>query len=212
MLALRAKISDQSGFALPLAVSILAITALLLVAVVGFATHSNDRATRDRLATRALGAADAGIDAALYRINKGLMAAQVKGVLGVPAAAFAETSCLNVNLGQLTLVTATSGWCPANTGSEEVDGPAGSSEVWTPAGYTYTTSTGINIGPSSLGGNLIQRRIIATGIVDNVPKRVMATVQARLGSSGNLLAVFEQVRFKQCTPTPPNPADPGSGC
>ena len=153
----------EDGFALPLAMSMMVIVAMLAGVTISFATHNTDRATRDGLATRALGAADAGVDAALYRMNKALIASQVQGVLGVPTAVVAETKCLSLELGDLTVVDPTSGWCPTTSpaGSEEVDGAAGAGETWRAAGYSYTVSSGVNIGSSS--APLIERRVVSVG-------------------------------------------------
>ena len=98
--ARRARLAEEDGFALAIAISILFLTSLLVLAAVALATHNTDRANRDRDAVRAGQAADAGVDAALYRLNKTLTASQAEGVLGLPVAAVAETACVAVNLGQ----------------------------------------------------------------------------------------------------------------
>lgn len=200
----------EDGFALPLAMSMMAIVAMLAAAAIGFATHNTDRATRDRNASRALGATDAGVDAALYRMNKALIASQVQGVLGLPSAILAETKCLSLELGDLTVVDPIAGWCPVTTNAEEVDGAATAGQSWRAAGFTYSVSTGVNIGSSS--APLIERRVVAVGTVGDVSKRVLATAHAELSSTGNLLQVFEQVGYKQCTSVAPTSGDPSAGC
>ena len=202
----------EDGFALPLAMSMMVIVAMLAGVTISFATHNTDRATRDGLATRALGAADAGVDAALYRMNKALIASQVQGVLGVPTAVVAEAKCLSLELGDLTVVDPTSGWCPTTSpaGSEEVDGATSAGETWRAAGYSYTVSSGVNIGSSS--APLIERRVVSVGTAGDVTKRVIATAHAELGSTGNLLQVFEQVGYRECTSAPPTSGDPAAGC
>jgi type II secretory pathway pseudopilin PulG len=215
MRLIRRRLRDQSGFALPLALSILALIGLLTAAAIGFATHNTDRAIRDLRATRALAAADAGVDAALYRMNKAIVASEIEGLLGLPAAVLAETKCLDISVGQIEVTEPLgTGWCPASSGTEEVDGPSGAGEIWSPASFSYTASTGVNIGVATddPDAELIERKIVSTGTVDNVSKRVLATAHLRLGSSGNLLAVFEQVGYRQCTPEVPDPGDPASGC
>ncbi len=196
---------------LPLALSTMAIVAMLAGAAITFATHNTDRATRDSNASRALGAADAGVDAALYRMNKALVASQVQGTLGFPTALLAETKCLSIELGEFTVVDPVDGWCPVGTNAEEVDGAAAAGQVWTPAQFVYSVSTGINIGTAS--APLIQRTVVAVGSVGDVHKRVLATAHAELDSSGNLLQVFEQVGYKPCPPIPPpTSGDPSVGC
>jgi len=202
----------EDGFALPVAISILVISGILVLAAITLATHNTDRANRDRDSVRATQAADAGIDAALYRLNKALTASQAPGVLGLSVAAVAETACVEVNLGQVATVTATGGWCDFAGGTEQVDGAIDGGTGWTPAEYSYRVSTGTNIGTDS-SANLIERQIISTGTVDGVSKRVLATVRARIGtSSGNLLNLFEQVGYRTCTAEPTDPSDPASGC
>ena len=70
------RLRSQDGFALPLALSMMVIVAMFAGVAISFATHNTDRATRDGNAARAFAAADAGIDAALYRMNKALIASQ----------------------------------------------------------------------------------------------------------------------------------------
>lgn len=213
-MSVSARLHEERGFALPVVLSIMATIALFAAAAVGFATHSTDRSNRDRAAVRALAAADAGIDAALYRMNKALFSSQVQGVLGVPAAALAEVDCveLDVSVGELALVEDLgNGWCPASAGEEEVDGASSAGEDWEPARFSYSVSTGIRIttNPST---PIIERRVVATGVSGEVTKRVMATARAELDATDNLVRVFEQVGYETCTPEVPNAADPASGC
>ena len=204
----------EDGFALPIAISILVIAGLLVLSTITLATHSTDRANRDRDAVRAGQAADAGVDAALYRLNKALTASQAPGVLGMPVSAVAETACIQVSAGSLVNVSATGGWCNAAGASEQIDGGVPGGPVFSPAGYSYRVSTGTNIGadPSNATAHLVERRILSTGVVDGVSRRVLATVRAKIGNAGNLLSVFEQVGYRTCTAEPTDPSDPASGC
>jgi hypothetical protein len=204
--------SSDAGFALPLVLSILAITGLFITATIGFATHNTDRSLRDRSTVRALAAADAGLDAAIYRMNKAIVASQVQGALGLATAALAEVGCVDIDIDLQIIVVEDlgNGWCPGSTLTEEVDGPATESEGWATANGSYQASTGIDLDTSA--GSLIERKIVATGTVGDVTQRVMGTVQLTLGSSGNLLALFKQVGYNECTPAPRDPSDPESGC
>ena len=205
---LAGRLRNEAGFALPLALSILAIMAVLVAATVGFATHSTDRSIRDAQASRALAAADAGVDAAVYRMNKAILGGQIQGLLGVPAATVAELRCVTLAVGQLTIGNATNGWCP-QSGQETVDGPAANGGTWSAASFSYSFKTGIRIGTSP--NQLIQRDVVSTGTAGDVTKRVLATVQLQL-SGTNPLSLFKQVGYRTCTPEPPNPSDPASGC
>ena len=202
----------EAGFALPLAMIILSIVALFVAAAIGLATHNTDRATRDALSARALAAADAGLDAAVYRMNKALVASQVQGVLGLPTAVIAESKCVTLTVNQFSVLEPVNGWCAesATQNAEQVDGGADATQVWQPATFRYSTSIGVNVGTTS--APLIQRRVVATGTAGDVQKRVMGTIHATLGSSGNLVKVFEQVGYEQCVSATPTGTDPSSGC
>ena len=202
------RLRAENGFALPLALSILATTGVLLAATVGFAVHNTDRAIRDGKSSRALAAADAGVEAAVYRMNKAIIGGQVQGLLGVPAATVAELRCVSISAGQLTITTGSNGWCP-QSGTETIDGPATAGASWSQSQFSYSFSTGIRIGTNP--NELIQRRVISTGTSGGVTKRVMATVQLQLGGS-NLLSLFKQVAYRVCTPEPSDASDPASGC
>ncbi len=205
------RLRSEAGFAVPLALSMMVIVAMFAGVAISFATHNTDRATHDGLASRALGAADAGVDAALYRMNKALLASQVQGVFGLTTGNLAELKCLSVELGEVTVVDPAGDWCPETTNAEQVDGGTSAGQSWRAAGYTYTVSTGVNIGSTT--APLIERRVVAVGTAGDVQKRVIATAHAEVGSSGNLLQVFEQVGYNQCTSVaPPTSGDPAAGC
>ena len=205
------RLRQEEGFALPLVISLLATFSLLIAGAITFATHSTDRANRDRDAARAFAAADAGLDSAIYRTNKAIFGSQVSGILGlnVLQAALGEVRCVDIDLGQIVQLTPSNGWCPEMTSAEELtDGPVGGGGGSQPAGFSYRVSTGVNLGTSgNPPSHLIERKIVVTGVADDVTKRVMGTVRARVGTAGNLLAVFEQITFVTCTPEPTNPAD-----
>jgi len=209
------RVRREEGFALPLALSILAIAGLLVLAAIGFATHNTNRSIRDLRATRALSAADAGVEAAIYRMNKAIIASQVQGVLGVPAGVLAQTKCLDLSVGEIEVTEPLAGgWCAPTTGFEEIDGPGTGGGGWVPAKFSYSVSLGANIGtaPDDPNASLIERKVVAIGTVDDVAKRVLATVHLRLNPSGNLLRVFEQVGYRQCASAVPSGSNPAAGC
>lgn len=212
--AVRRRAGGEEGFALPLALAIIVLTGLLVLAAVAMATHNTDRANRDREVVRARQAADAGVDSALYRLNKTLVASQAGGLLGVPVTAAAQTLCVQISAGQIIKSTVSGSWCSTVSGTEQLDGPLSGDVGWAPASYQYRVSSGINLGvdPGNSSANLIERRIVSTGTANGVTERVEAIVRASVGSSGNLFTVFQQVGYTTCTPQPTDASDPASGC
>ena len=72
---------EEHGFAVPLALAVIAIIAGFSAVAIALATHNVDRSSRDRVSVRALAAADAGLDTAAYRMNKALVASRVDGLV-----------------------------------------------------------------------------------------------------------------------------------
>ena len=68
--SLSARLRSESGIALPAAIVLLFVVMTLADAAVAAASSGNDQSRRDRSVKRALAAADAGLQAALYRYNK----------------------------------------------------------------------------------------------------------------------------------------------
>jgi Tfp pilus assembly protein PilX len=137
--ALNGRMRSESGIAMPVALMILFITSMLAVAAVAAAIAGNDQSRRDRSVKRAIAAADAGLQAALYRYNK---------VSNEP------DKCVAVGSGGTLAISdpAGDGWCAPE--SEELgDG----------ASYTYRVSLATSTVQN--GQNLVQRRIVATGCV-----------------------------------------------
>ena len=66
---IRALIRDQEGVALPVAVGVLLVLSLLVVALAANAMQSTGAANDDRNTKRALGAAEAGLQVANYRLD-----------------------------------------------------------------------------------------------------------------------------------------------
>ena len=61
---------DQTGIALPAALGVLAVVGTLSTATFAVSTRLNDTSTASRDAKRALSAADAGLEAAMFRMNE----------------------------------------------------------------------------------------------------------------------------------------------
>jgi Tfp pilus assembly protein PilX len=207
----RARLRDERGIALPIALALLSIIALFTASALTFATHSTDRATRDRLVVRANAAADAGLDAALYRMNKALVASQVTGTFGLPVATLAEVKCLNLSVDLVvSTLDASNGWCQATPVEEDVDGAGSAGANWVEASFSYQVSTGVKV--AITGGSQITREIVSTGYAGDIHDRVMLIVVARLNSSNGLTSVFEPLSYQPCSADPPVASDPSSGC
>jgi Tfp pilus assembly protein PilX len=153
---------DQRGLALPIVISILLITGTLASVAVTSAVRTQRSSLEDRNSKRALQAADAGLDAALYRLN---MLKPDKGY------------CVRVPTSSVMQSTNTimhNGWCdkqPEGTNGEDLgDG----------ASYTYRVSE------LDADNN---RTIVSTGVARDVTKRLAATAQRGSTSLFNYAAV-----------------------
>ena len=62
--------ASEAGFALPVAILALFVVAVLAAAAAASAGSGSNQSRRDKAVKRALAAADAGIQTALYRLNK----------------------------------------------------------------------------------------------------------------------------------------------
>jgi Tfp pilus assembly protein PilX len=155
---LRSRISHQlrseSGIALPAAVIMLFVITSLAAAIASGAVTASNQSNRDRNVKFAVAAADAGIEAATYRINK-----------LVPG----QTQCVIESAGNLTLTAVSGdGWCPAQT-EDLGDG----------ASYSYRVSPAAQVTVS--GERLLQRKIVSTGAVRGVTRRASTVVGSSTG-------------------------------
>jgi hypothetical protein len=129
---------SEQGIALPVALLMLLIVGLVAAAVALTAVAGSSQSSRDRGVKRAVAAADAGISAALYRLNK---------LAPLPL------SCVALGPGGLGLeAIPAGGWCDPQT-ENLGDG----------ASYSYRVSAGVNVTVN--GQDLLQRKIVATGCV-----------------------------------------------
>jgi hypothetical protein len=200
---MRRRLESERGFALPVVMPILVVVGLLAAAMLAMTSASLSRSAEDRRATRALAAADAGADVAVWRMNKTLASAELTGLLGLPLHVVGNLGCVNLDarglLGVSTLSAA--GWCPP-TPWEDLG-----SDGAVDASYSYTVSTGINV----IGvADLVERKIVATGRAGGEQRRVMVTVRGDLNPD-NLLSLFRRYRYVECTARPTGP-EPDSGC
>lgn len=172
-------------------------------ATVGLQVSSRDVSTK-----RAVQTAKSGVRVAAYRLN----------ALGLDLSQLLNPSqqCL-INVGGLLgLQTLTgSNWCaPVNE------------DLGTGASFSYRVSSVVGGGALANGliNRLLERRVVVTGTVDGVTRRVYAELTAQGRTNRSCLLVLcttsgflqtYRVRagsFRECTPRQPNPSDPASGC
>jgi Tfp pilus assembly protein PilX len=152
---LRGRLRQDDGVAMIVAMGALLVMLLLAGLAFDAATRSSASATRDVRAKHALQAAEAGLQTAAYRMN----------MLGPSA-----TACPT---GDGTVVAATNGLCPAQTGGLG-DG----------ATFSYRTSTELEASTPCAGRpvrtqtTLSQRCVTSVGTVDGVTRRVQARLAA----------------------------------
>jgi hypothetical protein len=149
-------LTSERGIALPVALILLMII-VVLASVVGIATVSAlGQSSRDRGTKRAMAAADAGMNTAVYRLNK-----------LTPSALL----CVVVGATGLTLEPVQSdGWCRAQT-----EGLGDGSS------YSYRMSAALTIHLS--GQALLSRKVVVTGTANGVSRRTVATVNSLTGVS-----------------------------
>ena len=143
---------DQRGIALPVALSVLLVTAGLATVAVRGGIVATNTSFRDSNAKRAAQAAESGLQAARQQAN-----------LMQPTSA----QCTAKVAGQLTNVAVTNGWCAAQ--SETLgDG----------ASYAFQVSAASDVVPAVNGQDLVQRTVVSTGIVNGVRRRATVTLTA----------------------------------
>ena len=157
-------LSQQRGVALPVATAMLLVISLFVTAFFSLALRTSDTANDDRSAKRALAAAEAGLQAATYRLN------QIRP-------AIASGACLTG-----AAASPVGGECP---GYEESLGNGASYRYYvTPA----LGATGACISLPSVAPATTDRCITSTGTVNGITRRV----QARVGTTTGGIAVFAQ--------------------
>ena len=151
------RLRDERGIAYPAALILLFVIASIAAALMTSALAANSQARRDLGVKRAVAAADAGIEAATYRINKltpGSLTCVVRG-----AASELVIEPLQPD-----------GWCRQQT--EDLGGGAS---------FSYRVKAAIQVPVN--GQQLLQRKIVSTGTVNGVGRRVSATVGSATGAS-----------------------------
>jgi Tfp pilus assembly protein PilX len=150
----RLAIADERAIAIPVALAILFLVWGLATVSLRSALASQSQSQRDRDVKRALQAATAGIDAAMYRLN-----------LLQPE----SLQCITVSAGTLAVsAVPADGWCP-----EEME------ELSDAATYRMRVSRGWSLHAN--GQSLVQRQIVSTGASGGVRRRVLARITAATG-------------------------------
>lgn len=202
---MRRALRAEEGLAIPVAMAILVIVMGVAAAAVSLGLNNLDEARKDRAYTRALAAADSGVDVAASRLNRLIIAADGADILGtVPLEMVPINGCAITDAAGDLGVSALSGagWCQASAWEEletKTD-PTRKQE------FTYSVSSGV-----TTGGGLIQRRVVATGRVGSTKRRVMSILVFN-PSEDNETSLFRRQRFVECPVEPSNPLVPDSGC
>ena len=170
------RLTDERGVALPVAMAVLFAVAGLATVAARAAIVSNNQSFRDNNAKRAVQAANAGLQAAVYQTN-----------LLQPS----STQCVhkNTSTGALTNgALQADSWCQAQT-EDMGDGATYSIQV---SGPTVTTS--------STGLSIDQRKVVSFGEVNGVRRRAVLTINAGRGAPifppGYAVAVRESINMK----------------
>ena len=152
------RLTDERGVALPVALAVLAAVAGLATVAARAAVVSNNQSFRDNNAKRAVQAASAGLQAAVYQTN-----------LLQPAAN--ECVLKDNSTGALTNgAVQSSGWCQAQ--NEDLgDGASYSMQI--SSATDVTTSTGLSAS---------QRKVVSFGTVNGVRRRAVVTINAGRGA------------------------------
>jgi hypothetical protein len=148
------RLADERGIALPVALAILFLVWGLATVSLRGALTAQDQTQRDKDVKRALQAANAGIDAEIYRFN-----------LLQPG----SLQCVALSLGVLTITPlAGDGWCAAQT-----------EDLGDNASYSARMSKAVAVAPN--GQALVQRSVVSTGYSNGIRRRVLETITAATG-------------------------------
>lgn len=159
-------LAREDGTALMAGIAMLAVTLGLATVVAGTSTQLSHTANQDRSSKRALGAAEAGLQAAAFHANK---------------LAPAEGSCVSGGVAAPEIETSTGTWLCAGHSEELGNG----------ARYTYWVSTNLDGGATCAGlplhidpnpeVTIVQRCVTAVGEAHGVKRRAQARVAAFRG-------------------------------
>lgn len=157
---MRHLVKSQDGVALPVATAMLLVISFLVVAFFAVSMQANDTSVKDRSAKRALAAAEAGLQTAVYRLN------QIRPEI-------AATSCLTTVAVATGSGGAATGECPGQT-----------AQIGNGASYTYyVTPEGSASGCVQMPGVTSipaeERCVTSVGTHGGVSRRIQTRIIAR---------------------------------
>ncbi len=205
------RLRSQDGYAVPVVLAVLVIVLGFGAVTVAIATHNVDRSERDRASSRALQAADAGLDAAAYRMDKMLLASKIDNVLSpsTVSALIAEAGCLQVGVGNTLSASLTTAASCTPTEEEALDSNVSDDGLGPPARFKYFIKLRARV--LSAGHSVIERQIISIGEVDGVIQRVSGVYRFDLEAPAT--STTSRVSYAVCTARDPEPGeDPAAGC
>ncbi len=213
------RLRDESGVALPVAISILTIVLLMVGVAVAYSIHSLDRSNRDRANSRALAAADAGLDVAAWRMNKSIVAGQYSEILslngsnGLLNQVIQTLGCTNLSVSGSNIIGGQ--WCKGVT--EVLDDHGGMS-----AGETFTYFSDLSIKADidkifHLNSNttgLVTRNVVSVGTANGERAVVVGKLELDLNNFMTDLNfhLFTLVRYAQCSASSFDPNNPAANC
>jgi hypothetical protein len=221
---MRRRLRSEDGIALPVAISVMAITLLLVGVAVAYSIHSVSRSNRDRASARALSAAQAGIDVGRWRMNKSIVADQVGGILdsnGLLSQVVQTLGCTGVTVNGTNLLGLGGGkWCQGST--EILDGSLTGGATNETYQYYADLTAGVDLqshnGGLDLGtltSHLVTRKIVAVGTSNGQSARVLAVMNLDLNhllDPANSLRLWSIGRVVQCPSVAVTASAPDAGC
>lgn len=161
MLTIKNLLRNESGNAMAVAMGVLAVTGVITASVFAVSVNLSSSSNKSRDGKKALAAADAGLEAAVYRMNKQNLEN--------------TTSCFTTGL-----VAPVNGVCPGYTES-----------LGNGSSYTYYVSPALADGDSCAGVpvsytgdddvTIVQRCVTAAGTSNGVTRRIQARVASYIG-------------------------------
>ena len=156
MRSLRNRLASDRGVALPVAVSVMFMVAGLATVTARAAISADHQSLRDRNVKQAIQAANAGLEAAMYRTN-----------LMQPGSL--QCALKNASSGNLSVAgVGGDGWCV-----EQAE------DLGNGQSYAVRVSAGSSLHVN--GQSLVQRKFVSTGMANGVRRRVMLRSNAATG-------------------------------
>lgn len=177
---------DQAGIALPVALGVLAVVGVLSASVFAVSLRLSDTSTASRDAKRALAAADAGLEAAVFRMNElGLQS---------PSKCFTtQAVATGTGIDPVTGAAPAAGECPGVR--EDLGNGSSYTYYVTPALGDNDVCAGLPVNYTDSVGKVTvtQRCVTSIGQSNGEQRRVQARVASYIGSQlfpvGGILAI-----------------------